>query len=312
MTAVHPRHAPEPLHRVLRQGSYPWAVAGGPLKRYLKSWRGGRAYDGSLAAVLRQTIATARHCYPRQSDVIWATVQRAGHNWVSLVYTLVVERVYHQREIDIENIAQYRAGVYRHIPIRYDLGDHQTRFHYHLPIPRLMHTHDPFYPWMAARRVLLQVRHPRDVLISKYVHGDFYPHTSFQAYLQTPTVAGLMRFYESWGQALAQGRLRAVHCLKYEDMRHDPLAQMRGVLAFFGLDAVPDASIEAALAQTTPEQMRHLEQSGKNLGDEQLLYNVKSTRPAEKADLQPADYAALDAFISANMPYDFGYREGGS
>lgn len=305
---IHPAHRGVPLPEALRTGSYPWRTATGPIKYYLKARMGRGTYDAGLVEAIQRTAETMRHCYPRRNDVIWATVQRAGHNWVSLVYTLVVEALYHQRELEIENIAQYRAGVYRHIPIRYDLGDHQTGFYYHLPIPRLMHTHDPFYPWMATRKVLLQIRKPEDVLISKYAHGGFYPTTSFKAYLSSPTVRSLLNFYNTWGSALQDGSLNAVYCLRYEHLKSDPLAAMREVLAFFALESVPDAAIQAALDKTRPEDIAQLEQQGQSLGDDRLLQNIKSTSKEAIASLTQADYDALEALVRQQLSYSFGYQ----
>lgn len=304
---IHPAHRGVPLPEALRTGSYPWRTATGPIKYYLKARMGRGSYDAGLLEAIQRTVQTMRHCYPRRNDVIWATVQRAGHNWVSLIYTLVVEALYHQRELDIENIAPYRAGVYRHIPIRYDLGDHQTRFYYHLPIPRLMHTHDPFYPWMATRKVLLQIRKPGDVLISKYAHGGFYPATPFKAYLSSLTVRNVLDFYNTWGGALQGGSLKAVHCLRYEHLKSDPLAAVREVLAFFGLEAVPDACIQAALDKTQPEHIAQLEQQGRGLGDARLSQNIKSTRKEAIASLTQADYDALEALVRQRVSYNFGY-----
>lgn len=302
---MHPCHARRPLLAVLREGSYPFPVATGPIKRYVKARLGRGTSDAGLAEALRRTAATAAHCYPRQNDVIWATVQRAGHNWVSLIYTLVAERVFQQREVGVENIARARAGLYRHLPIRYDLGDHETRFRYDLPVPRLMHTHDPHYPWMDHRRILLQVRQPEDVLTSKYFHGGFYPDTPFAAYLKSSTAAGLVHFYNTWGAALAQKRLSAVYVLKYEAVKSDPVAEMQRVFTFLGLPAVAASVIEQALERTTHEHLQRLEQQGKSLGDESLAQNVKSTRPP--GGLPANDQAALRAFLQEKLVYDFGY-----
>lgn len=302
---VHPCHARKPLLTVLREGSYPFPVATGPIKRYIKARLGRGTSDAGLAEALRRTAATAAHCYPRQNDVIWATVQRAGHNWVSLIYTLVVERVFHQREVDVENIAQARAALYRHLPIRYDLGDHETRFRYDLPIPRLMHTHDPHYRWMDHRRILLHVRQPEHVLTSKYFHGGFYPDTPFAAYLKSSTAAGLVNFYNTWGAALIQNRLPVVYVLKYEAMKQDPMAEMQRVLDFLGLPEVAASAIGHALECTTPEHLQRLEQQGKSLGDNLLAQNVKSTQPP--GGLPAEDQAALRAFLQETLIYDFGY-----
>jgi hypothetical protein len=304
---IHPRHRPQPLAKVWKERSYPTRVATGPIKRYIKARLGRGDYDAGLIEAVRRTFQTAWHCYPRHNDVIWATVQRSGHNWVSLIYTLLMESLFFARAIDIDNIAEHRAGFYRHIPIRYDLGDHRTRFHNHLPVPRLMHTHDPFYRWMSARKILLQVRHPRDVLISKYIHGRFAPHTPFQDYLQTATVAGLVSFYNSWGQALAAGCLKGVYCLKYEHMRENPVEEMQQVLAFLDLPQVSGAMIEEALDKTTPEHVQQLAQAGRTLGDDKLLYNIRGNRPEDKARITPADYEQLDAFIRQQIVYRFDY-----
>ncbi len=304
---THPVHKPVPLGQVLADRSYPTPVATGPIKQYIKARLGRGTSDAGLFESLQRTLQTARHCYPRQNDVIWATVQRSGHNWVSLVYTLVLDQFYNQREIEIENMARARSGFYRHIPIRYDLGDHRTQFQAHLPIPRLMHTHDSFYDWMAARKILLQVRDPRDVLISKYVHGDFYPQVALADYLQTPTVGQLINFYNSWGQALEAGLLKRVYCLHYENMKSDPLHEMQQVLAFLKIDGVTDAVLQAALAKTTPEHLAQLESGGKSLGDDKLMYNIKSTRKAAADSLSAADHDSLTVFLRQKLRYTFDY-----
>ncbi|MBI3951342.1 MAG: sulfotransferase domain-containing protein [Acidobacteria bacterium] len=304
---IHAYHRVVPPHRVAWDRIYPFRTATGPIKEYVKAKLKGETSDVSLWQAIGRTVETMAHCYPRHHDVIWATAQRSGHNWFSMIYTILVERLFNGRVIDIQDVSKYRAHVYRHVSIRYDLNDHLTEFYFHLPIPRLMHNHSPYYLWYSNRKVLLQIRHPYDVIISKYYHGQYFLTMSFARYLLTGTVRGVLEFFESWGRALSEGRLRTVYCLKYESLRSDPVTEVQQVLEFLEFPAVPISFVENAVDRTNSERVRNLEMQRRGLDDPRLVRGARSGKIGQSTELSPSDRAALESHVRKHLTHTVGY-----
>lgn len=303
MTMVHKSHKRWRLGRVLRHRAYPWATATSPLRRYLR----GNGDGVSWLTALKRTGESMGHCYPRQNDVFWVTVQRSGHNWLAMVYALVVAHYFEGRRLTLAEVAGYRPHVYRHVSVRYDLGDHLTGFHFHLPIPRLMHTHSGFRPELGQRKVLLQLRHPHDVLISKFYHGEFFREMGLVEFLGTGTARGLMDFFNSWGEVVVPGRVPNHHLVYYEDLKQKPLETVQAVLRFFELDDVSVEMIRYALEQTALGRVRERELKERGLDDERALRKGRSGAIGQAETLTGVERDALTGFCREHLVWGGRY-----
>lgn len=243
------------------------------------------------------------HCYPRRNDVFWITAQRSGHNWLAMVYALIVAQHFEGRQLTLAEVGAYRPHVYRHVSVRYDLNDHQTRFHFHLPIPRLMHAHSHFRPELGQRKVLLQLRHPHDVLISKFYHGEFFQQMGFVEFLATKTAMGLLDFFNSWGRALDSGRVSHHHLIHYEDLKQKPLETVQAVLQFFGLDDIPADTIAYALEQTEIGRVREYELQQRQLDDQRALRKGRSGQIGQTDTLTQTERDTLVVFCRKRLTW---------
>jgi len=118
----------------------------------------------------------------------------------------------------------------------------------------------------VTKRVVYLIRDPRDVLISFANHlGETLDQTF--ARMTDRRAEGHFadahsEFWGDWGDHVASWtrfERRPVHTLRYEDLRADPQAALRGLSAFLGWDAT-DAEIAAACAATALDKMRAHEQ----------------------------------------------------
>jgi hypothetical protein len=296
------------LTQVIRDRSYPLRHSLEPVRSYLgKSASNKKGRPDSLAQAFEQSAANMLYCHPRQNDVIWASAQRTGHNWLAMMYTIIAEAIFNDKRIGLQDMRQARPQYYRHTIIRRDLSDHITQFAYHLPVPRLMHTHSRFLGWMAARKILLQVRSPQDVIISRYFHGRVYRDLSFRSYLSTWPVEETLLFFTTWGEAIARQRLRNYHIVRYEALKRDTLATMQSVLAFFGIVADTEL-INYAIQETRADKVQQREQARKGIDDVRELHHVRSGDTEQAKTLVDEDREALQAVIKAGLKYDSSYR----
>lgn len=301
---THPVHRRIALHQVLLQRTFPWRTALIPLNVFIKGWL-GRGSRSNLWQALSHTGISMAHCYPRRNDIIWASSQRSGHNWLAMIYTIIAEEVFNNRQIVLDDIPDYRPRVYRHVRVRFDMNDHLTCFYDHLPIPRLLHTHDMYFRVYKNRKILVQVRHPKDVLMSHYYHAGYFEDMSFLDYLDHKSVRRRIEFFNTWGQALNEAE--EIYCLRFEDLRDKPLEAIRGVLNYFNFPQVEDAVIQHALDETHIEKVKAWERSRWKVEDDRKLHFARSGTSGQSRELTPAEQEKLHTLLAKRIKHTFGY-----
>ncbi len=302
---THPVHRRIAPHQVLLQRSFPWRTALTPLNVFIKGWLGSGPRSNLWQALSRTGICVA-HCYPRQNDIIWASSQRSGHNWLAMIYTIIVEEVFNNRQIVLDDISEYRPHVYRHVRVRFDMNDQLTCFYDHLPIPRLLHTHNMYFPLYKNRKIFIQVRHPKDVLISHYYHADYFQQMSFLDYLDHNSVHRRIEFFNTWGQALQEAE--ETYCLRFEDLRDNSIETIRGVLNYFCFPEIEDAVIRRALDETNLERVKAWEQRKWKVEDDRKLHFARSGTSDQARELTPDEQEKLHTLLQQSLKYTFGYE----
>ena len=137
-------------------------------------------------------------------------------------------------------------------------------------------------------RILFLVRDPRDVLASQFHHQKhrrrFDPgQPSFET-ADEMVEAGrgglrsLLRFYNVWAEGLPA--TAGAILLHYEDLKADPVGELRRAMSFLGLGDVAEESVRHGVAEGSLARMRAVERSG----------------AAGHSRLQPADPANPDSF----------------
>jgi alcohol sulfotransferase len=151
-------------------------------------------------------------------------------------------------------------------------------------VPKVFFTHDnyikdftgdfaskqPFY----NKRVVLLARDPRDVAVSQFFQWKFrikpskiainnYPpqgsDISLFDFVMGDNGGGMQAvtdYLNLW--AGEQGKVRAFHLLRYEDLRSNTLAELQRLLEFMQVDATGDEA-EAAVEYSSYENMKKME-----------------------------------------------------
>jgi hypothetical protein len=173
----------------------------------------------------------------------------------------------------------------------------------------------------AQDRVVLLVRDPRDVIVSRFYavkyreQGEPYPG-SIGEFLREPrgSLATLCAYYRIW---LEQRHVpRAFLVVRYEDMHQDPGKELRRVLELLGVQPIREEGIAAAVEFGRFDNMRRLEQ--------QDAFGVRTLRPSDQADprsyktrkgivgdhrneIPAEDLAWMDRFVAEHVPAELGY-----
>lgn len=173
-------------------------------------------------------------------------------------------------------------------------------------------------------RVLLQIRDPRDVVVSYFFHRTARKHEIFPVAPFTGSLADFVRhpqggipnivaFYNAWaaGRAAPAALLR----VDYEDLVADPAAGLTAALAFLGLPAPDAAGVVATVEECRFERMQALETAGAIPGrrlattdpDNPESRKVRRGKVGGYRDYLAADDVAwIDAYLARHLDPWFG------
>jgi hypothetical protein len=294
----HINHRFVPIREVIQMKNYPFRHALAPIRDKVRYPTRKTAPDGYIQAT-KQTIKNLIYCYPRQNDVIWATVPRSGHNWLAMMYTIIAESLCTGEKINLDQVKELRPKYYRHTLIRYDLRDDDINFAYEYPIPRLKHTHLDYRPWMRGQKILLQIRHPQDVIISNYFHSKAYETTNFSDHIQSGSCHHLLNFYHRWDDAITHNRVEDVYVIRYEDLKQDTLTAVKNVMDFFELE-VDTSLVHYAISETQQQKVQQQEMSKKNISDKRQLHLVRSGKINQTDSLTEQERTLLYEYLKNN------------
>lgn len=203
----------------------------------------------SRSQILRRPLTLYRYRGLNANDVLLATFPRSGTTWMRfMVYEILSGE---PAEFGMINDAIPYVGQQEKAP-RWFHGE-----------GRLLQTHEPLCD--RDRKVVYVARDPRSVVVSQYYWlqrraliemglNDFVPDWVKG---RTLPYGRWDRHVEYWldSKPARNGRL---HLVKYEDLRHDPKAQLKGVLAFLDIEA-EDGLIDSAIENSSLERMREKE-----------------------------------------------------
>jgi len=262
----------------------------------------------------------------RRADAVIVSRAKSGRTWLRVMISRLYSQVY---------------GLPEDTLMGFD------NFHHMDPrIPRLLFTHDVYPRFFTGnfetkrdyegKRVLMLVRDPRDVAVSQFFHwrhrtkdwkkdlNHYPPHgadISLQDFVRQER-GGLPRiiaFLNLW--ARESGRLRAFSLVRYEDLRADPVAELRRVAAFLGIPA-DEAQIREAVEYSSFDNMKRKEagqsyrMSGGRLApgdkDNPDSYKVRRGKVGGYRDYFDDDQIAeIDAMVSDELDPVYGYGPSG-
>jgi hypothetical protein len=205
-------------------------------------------------------------------------------------------------------------------------------------VPRLLFTHDGdamrrpseirldkrIY---AGKKVVLLVRHPGDIVVSRYHHlkhrsedraRQRLAEQPLDAFVWTEQggIPAIVTFLNQWA---AHARERSgIAISRYEDFLSDPQPTLRTLAGFIGLDhgdaAIAEA-VECARFDNLKEKEREGYYSSSRLrpaaaGDESS-FKVRSGKAGGfRTELSEDQAAAVDAYVARHLDAMFGYGQG--
>ncbi len=212
--------------------------------------------------------ASIRASYRRASnDVFLLSFPCAGRTWVRL---LIFRTLQHHFGIE-------RAAGLNIQPLIDESGD--------LSAPRIIVEHDgnphertpsdllSDKNYYRGAKVILLVREPRDQIVSWYFEAtrrqkiagneslNFNGEISEFIRGKRGGLETLLEYYNIWADNMAVPD--DVLIVRYEDLRRDPLPQLRAIVEFIGFGSIDDKILSEAIEFCSMENMRRLESSGR-------------------------------------------------
>lgn len=257
----------------------------------------------------------------RQSNNVVVSCAKSGRTWLRLMLSRTYQQVYHLPE---------------EVLIEFD------NFHYmNRAIPRIFFTHDDYMADYtgnreskadyAGHKVLLLVRDPRDVAVSKFFqwkHRSKPGKKALKQYSVDPDIglydfimgeqavlAEVINFMNEWARAM--GVLDELLMIRYEDLKADPAEVLSKVVDFLKIPADPGV-IEEAVAYASYDNMKRMETeqsfrlSGGRLApgdpDNPDSYKVRRGKVGGYQDyLDDHEIRAVDALVTERLDPVFGY-----
>jgi hypothetical protein len=182
--------------------------------------------------------------YP--DDVFIVSYPKSGNTWVRFLIANLLKPP--GEEIDF-----YTSNTF--IP---EVGTHGEIIE-GLKRPRVLKSHAPYIPQYP--RVIYNIRDGRDVYVSYYFHRlkKLPQNTSFKEFLERDD-----HFPGLWGDHVASWLFRehtpsgSILVVRYEDLLHDCVAQLRSMVEFIGLERT-EGELQHAVEAASFENMRRLE-----------------------------------------------------
>ncbi|KAK5843375.1 cytosolic sulfotransferase 16-like [Gossypium arboreum] len=203
---------------------------------------------------VRGSMLIDDHFNPRPTDIIVATSPKCGTTWLrALVFSIINRNSFDfsdhpLRKANPRDLVQFLEANIR--------GDGSTASIDGLPSPRLLSTHLPYslFPECmtddtSACRFVYICRDPKDVLVSKWhfankLRPKGVPPLSLEEVFDL-FCKGVSHYGPFWDHVLGYWKAslespKKVLCLKYEDVKKEPLGCVRKVANFLGVPFTPE------------------------------------------------------------------------
>ncbi len=195
--------------------------------------------------------------------------------------------------------------------------------------PEELHTSKASF---REKQVIFLARDPRDVIVSSYFEmkhrGQLFgdnPYESRKAVFdgslpefirnQAGGFETILRYYNIWAEN--RDIPRGFLLVRYEDMKADARGELRRVVDFLGLNAIPEATLEAAVEYASFENMRKMDLQGNfksgmlQPADQSNQESYKTRKGKVKGfedHLDQPEIAYLNRLMSERLSDYFGYR----
>ncbi len=272
----------------------------------------GREYAIRLR-LLRSSLSPRSRRAERRADVLLISYPKCGRTWLTMLLSRALASHASIDGVDFlaNDLLGGKVDGLPHIRISHDDNPHWKT-------PRGLDRSKRRY---RAKKIILLVRDPRDVVVSMYFERTrrerAYAGTLHQ-FLHEPkgSLDTIIGYYNVWARERAQPR---GFCLvRYEDLRADTALQVKRVLRFAGLEQVVDAHVEEAVRFASFESMRAME-SGDTLksgrlrprdpGDAESFKTRKGKVGGFVDYLTPEEIAWMERRIRETLDPFYGYGQ---
>ncbi|XP_074264224.1 cytosolic sulfotransferase 5-like [Silene latifolia] len=210
-----------------------------------------------------------QHFCARDTDLIIGSFPKTGTTWLkSLLFSVVNREKYGIKQSPLLNNHPHELVYRLEIDVYGNAFDYPRPHHLNeLPSPRLLHTHLPYVSLPdsikdSGCKVLYISRNPMDTLVSQWyfmisalkkMEGEDFEFFSmeefFEFFLQGKLVHGPFfdHVVEYWKESLE--RPEKVLFLKYEDLKDDPIVELKKLAEFVGVPFSPKEESEGVIKE---------------------------------------------------------------
>ncbi|XP_074321505.1 cytosolic sulfotransferase 5-like [Silene latifolia] len=206
-------------------------------------------FSNNMASIL----AFQSHFCARDTDLIIASFPKTGTTWLkSLLFSVVNREKYDIKQSPLLNNHPHELVYRLEIDVYGNAFDYPRPQHLsELPSPRLFHTHLPYISLPKSIKdseckVIYVSRNPMDTLVSLWyfttsalkkggVDVEYSMEDCFEEFMEGKLGHGpfFEHIIEYWKQSLEQPE--TVLFLKYEDLKDDPIVELKKLAGFVGV-----------------------------------------------------------------------------
>lgn len=212
----------------------------------------------SLRGLLPESLLDWYYYY--STDVFLISYPKCGRTWLRMMLGHILTSYF---GVKSDNLLDLRAIARKNAAIPTIRTIHENNPHYSKPV-EIKQDKSKYY----NKKVIFLVRDPRDVMVSLYFHQSkrvkilkaFEGSLEDYIYQDVGSIDTIITYFNVW---MSEGqRLKDFLFVRYEDMRRDPIKELKRVVDFIGLEQISEADIKKAVELSSFEKMRGMEKKG--------------------------------------------------
>jgi len=234
-------------------------------------------------------------------DYYLVTMNQSGTHWLEV---MIAKALVDHYNLDYEFDSIEPRGIIDDADCPFDFEQKS--------IPRIQHSHFPYYFMFRNKKVILLIRDLRDSLVSryeKYTQQCSNPK-SFSEFLREGYVDNngnkknslkqKVNFLNSWHKN--KDKPERLLLVKYEDLKQEPVNKMKGVLSFLGLE-VEESFVEKVVEFGSFDNMKKL--ASERLKNNKVVNKGKTGR--HRNYFNKGNQKFFKEFLEQYLNNDFNY-----